>query len=188
MARAAGVPAQTHATLDDPWREQEEIDEAVRDVEAGGGTIEVFDYPGSGHLFTDPTLPDEYDATTGESLRGRRCRFVGVMSACNQPRAGLEPGVVHLDRRISANIRVALAAPGFRTASVTKLLSRHTLVAVGHRRRWRPPTTTKTPAKSGACTCKRTEVPRSGAFSPLDQLADLKDSSRSTLPARIARG
>ena len=56
------MPAQTHSTLEDPWREQEEIDLAVRDVEAGGGTIEVFDYPGSGHLFTDPTLPAEYDA------------------------------------------------------------------------------------------------------------------------------
>jgi dienelactone hydrolase len=55
----AGVPAQTHSTIADPWREQEAIEQAVRDVEAGGGTLEVFDYPGTGHLFTDPTLPDE---------------------------------------------------------------------------------------------------------------------------------
>gem|GEM_PF-5303741 len=55
------MPAQTHTTLADPWREHEELDQTVRDVEAGGGTIEVFDYPGSGYLFTDPTLPAEYD-------------------------------------------------------------------------------------------------------------------------------
>ncbi len=72
----AGVPAQTHSTLDDPWREQEEIDQTVRDVEAGGGTIEVFDYAGSGHLFTDPTLPDEYDATLTETFWGHALPFV----------------------------------------------------------------------------------------------------------------
>ncbi len=77
----AGVPAQTHATLDDPWREQEEIDEAVRDVEAGGGTIEVFDYPGSGHLFTDPTLSAEYDAATTELFWSRALPFVAACGA-----------------------------------------------------------------------------------------------------------
>ncbi|MCZ3387770.1 MAG: dienelactone hydrolase family protein [Actinomycetia bacterium] len=77
----SGVPAQTHATLDDPWREQEEIDDAVREVEAGGGTIEVFDYPGSGHLFTDPTLPDEYDANTTELFWSRALPFVAACGA-----------------------------------------------------------------------------------------------------------
>jgi dienelactone hydrolase len=72
----AGVPAQTHSTLEDPWREQEEIDLTVRDVEAGGGTIEVFDYPGSGHLFTDPTLPDEYDPVATETFWSRALPFV----------------------------------------------------------------------------------------------------------------
>jgi dienelactone hydrolase len=72
----AGVPAQTHSTLDDPWREQAELDQTVRDVEAGGGTIEVFDYPGSGHLFTDPTLPAEYDPVATETLWSRVLPFV----------------------------------------------------------------------------------------------------------------
>ena len=72
----AGVPAQTHSTLGDPWREQEEVDQAVRDVEAGGGTIEVFDYPGSGHLFTDPTLPAEYDPVATETFWSRALPFV----------------------------------------------------------------------------------------------------------------
>jgi dienelactone hydrolase len=72
----AGVPAQTHSNLDDPWREQEEVDAAVRDVEAGGGSIEAFDYPGSGHLFTDPSLPAEYDPDATETFWGRALPFV----------------------------------------------------------------------------------------------------------------
>ncbi len=72
----AGVPAQTHSTLADPWREQDEIDQTVRDVEAGGGSIEVFDYPGSGHLFSDPTLAAEYDPAATEQLWGRVLAFV----------------------------------------------------------------------------------------------------------------
>ena len=71
-----GLPAQTHSTLADPWREQEELDQTVNDVLAGGGTIEVFDYPGSGHLFTDPTLPAEYDPVATEIFWGRALPFV----------------------------------------------------------------------------------------------------------------
>ena len=80
----AGVPAQTHSTLADPWREQDELDQTLLDVEAGGGTIEVFDYPGSGHLFTDPTLPAEYDLVATETFWGRVLPFV---RACGQTTA-----------------------------------------------------------------------------------------------------
>jgi dienelactone hydrolase len=76
----AGVPAQTHSTLADPWREQKEIDQAILDVEAGGGTIEVFDYPGSGHLFTDESLPGEYDPVATETFWGRALPFVRACS------------------------------------------------------------------------------------------------------------
>ena len=72
----AGVPAQTHSTLADPWRDQEELDQAVRDVESGGGTIDVYDSPGSGHLFTDPTLPAEFDAVATEVFWSRALPFV----------------------------------------------------------------------------------------------------------------
>jgi len=72
----AGVPAQTHSTLNDPWRDQEELDQAVRDVEAGGGTIDVYDYPGSGHLFTDPTLSAEYDPVATKAFWSRALPFV----------------------------------------------------------------------------------------------------------------
>lgn len=72
----AGIPAQTHATVEDPWRDQDEVEQTVKDVEAAGGTIEVFDYPGSGHLFTDPSLPAEYDAEATELFWSRALPFV----------------------------------------------------------------------------------------------------------------
>jgi dienelactone hydrolase len=72
----AGVPAQTHSTLEDPWREQDMIDQAVREVEAAGATLEVFDYPGAGHLFTDSSLPAEYDPVGTELLWSRVLPFV----------------------------------------------------------------------------------------------------------------
>jgi dienelactone hydrolase len=71
----AGVPGQTHSTLDDPWREQDAIDQAVVEAAAAGARLEVFDYPGAGHLFTDPTLPDEYDAAATELLWSRVLPF-----------------------------------------------------------------------------------------------------------------
>jgi dienelactone hydrolase len=72
----AAVPAQTHSTVDDPWREAEEVAQTIADVKAGGGTLEVFDYAGSGHLFTDPTLPDEYDPVATETFWDRVLPFV----------------------------------------------------------------------------------------------------------------
>lgn len=72
----AGVPAQTHATVGDPWREDEEVAQTVRDVEAAGGSVGVFDYPGSSHLWSDPSLPAEYDPTITEEFWGRALPFV----------------------------------------------------------------------------------------------------------------
>jgi dienelactone hydrolase len=71
-----GVPAQVHYTLGDPFREQEEIEHLVTDVESAGGRIEVFDYPGEGHLFTDASLPKEYDAESTELLWSRVLPFL----------------------------------------------------------------------------------------------------------------
>jgi dienelactone hydrolase len=55
-----GVPAQIHYTVDDPFRSQEGIDAVVAAAEAAGAAVEIFDYPGSGHLFADPSKADEY--------------------------------------------------------------------------------------------------------------------------------
>ena len=73
----AGVDSQSHQTEDDPFRDPVE-EQATRDVTAAGGGLELFSYPGSGHLFTDPTLPDEYDAEATELLWSRVLPFVAA--------------------------------------------------------------------------------------------------------------
>jgi dienelactone hydrolase len=75
----AGVPAQIHYAAGDPRRRQEWIDAVVADVRAAGGLVEVFDYPGSGHLFTDPSLLDEYDEPAATLLWSR------VLAFCRSP-------------------------------------------------------------------------------------------------------
>ena len=71
----AGVPAQIHYTEGDPFRNQQWIDAVVRDVKSSDGSIEVFDYPGSGHLFTDASLPKEYDKDSSDLLWSRVLPF-----------------------------------------------------------------------------------------------------------------
>jgi len=44
-------------------------------VTAAGGQVESFDYPGDGHLFTDASLPDEYDQDSAELLWQRIYAF-----------------------------------------------------------------------------------------------------------------
>ena len=73
----SGLPGQTHSTLEDPWREQDAIDQAVAEAAAAGARLQVFDYPGAGHLFTDPSLPDEYDPEATEALWSRVIPFIG---------------------------------------------------------------------------------------------------------------
>jgi len=71
----AGVPAQIHYTTADPFRNQAWIDAVVAQVRSAGASIEVFGYPGAGHLFTDPSLPSEYDAQTADLLWSRVLPF-----------------------------------------------------------------------------------------------------------------
>ena len=71
----AGVDSQGHQMLDDPFRDPIE-EQAVGDVSSAGGTLELFDYQGDGHLFTDPTLPDEYDSAATELMWSRVLPFV----------------------------------------------------------------------------------------------------------------
>jgi dienelactone hydrolase len=59
----------------DPWREQDEIDAFAAAVRAAGAPVELFDYRGSGHLFTDPSLPDEYDEPAAELFWKRALEF-----------------------------------------------------------------------------------------------------------------
>ena len=67
----AGVPVQVHYMQADPFRDQAEIDGMAADVHAAGAPFELFEYVGAGHLFTDPSLPVEYDRAAAETLWGR---------------------------------------------------------------------------------------------------------------------
>lgn len=71
------VPVQTHYMSNDPFRQQEWVDSLVSAVTACGARIEVYDYPGTGHLFTDPSLQDEYDPLATELLWSRVLSFCG---------------------------------------------------------------------------------------------------------------
>lgn len=66
-----GVPAQIHYTVDDPFRQDDWVDSVADSVTAAGGALERFDYPGSGHLFTDASLPGEFDPEAAELLWAR---------------------------------------------------------------------------------------------------------------------
>ena len=76
-----GMPAQVHYAADDPWVEVEEevapLGEAVR---GAGAAFEEYAYPGSGHLFSDPELP-EYDRASSEEIWRRVLVFLDRIDA-----------------------------------------------------------------------------------------------------------
>jgi dienelactone hydrolase len=72
----SGVAVQLHYAAADPYRVAEWVDAFVAEVTASGAPLEChLDYPVAGHLFTDPTLPDEYDAAAAELLTERVLAF-----------------------------------------------------------------------------------------------------------------
>ncbi len=73
----ASVPVQVHFAERDPYREQEELDALASSVREAGAPYELFEYPGDGHLFADPSLPAEYDARSAEQLWTRVLAFLG---------------------------------------------------------------------------------------------------------------
>lgn len=69
------VPLQVHYAVDDPWRNREAIDSLAASVRRSGASFQQFDYPGSGHLFADPDLPD-YNAAAAEMMFRRVTGFL----------------------------------------------------------------------------------------------------------------
>jgi dienelactone hydrolase len=68
----SGLAAQLHRKDDDP----EMADEGVEALErSAGGAVEVFIYPGTGHLFADPAGPD-YDEEAATSMLERELEFL----------------------------------------------------------------------------------------------------------------
>ena len=70
-----GLPAQIHYMREDPYRNPQWTDALTADIRRAGVPPEVFEYPGRGHLFTDASLPAEYDAEASELLWERALRF-----------------------------------------------------------------------------------------------------------------
>jgi dienelactone hydrolase len=76
-----GVPVQVHYAADDPWVEAEEEVAPLGDaVRGAGAAFEAHTYPGSGHLFTDPDLP-EYDRASSEAMWRRVLAFLDRAAA-----------------------------------------------------------------------------------------------------------
>ncbi len=71
----AGVAAQIHYTTGDPFRQEGWAESVAESATAAGAQVESFDYPGDGHLFTDASLPEEYDQDATELLWQRIYAF-----------------------------------------------------------------------------------------------------------------
>ena len=74
-----GVPAQIHYSIDDPFRNQDWIDNVLTAIRESGASVEMFDYEGTGHLFTDESLPDEYHRGNTELLWERVTNFCSTV-------------------------------------------------------------------------------------------------------------
>lgn len=70
-----GVPVQIHTMEHDPWVEMDEVNALVEDVRTANGEVELFLYPGSGHLFMD-TDHEDYEPMAATSARERILSFL----------------------------------------------------------------------------------------------------------------
>ncbi len=76
-----GVPVQVHYAAGDPWVEAEEEVAPLGDaVRGAGAAFEEHTYPGSGHLFADPDLP-EHDRASSEEMWRRVLAFLDRIDA-----------------------------------------------------------------------------------------------------------
>ena len=72
-----GLPAQIHIMDRDPEALPPNGDlGAARALADDVDDVELFLYPGDGHLFTDPSLPKEYDAESTELVWSRALAFL----------------------------------------------------------------------------------------------------------------
>lgn len=72
----AGVPAQVHESVGDPFRDVGFAERMAAELADAGASCEVFAYPGDGHLFMDASLSAEYDAASTELMWGRVLPFL----------------------------------------------------------------------------------------------------------------
>src|SRR3954447_6020367 len=80
QAWPAGVAVQIHQTSGDPFRKEGWPESVVESVRAAGGSTELFEYPGSGHLFPDASRTEEYDPDSAEVFWQRVQAFCATRS------------------------------------------------------------------------------------------------------------
>ncbi|MER7893945.1 dienelactone hydrolase family protein [Micromonospora sp. NPDC094482] len=71
-----GLPVQLHLADPDVYEPQDELDEWRQAMTEAGAELAVLRYPGVGHLFTDPDVPD-YDAAAADATWARALAFLG---------------------------------------------------------------------------------------------------------------
>lgn len=76
----AGLRAQVHGMDDDPYFAHEGDLDAARALAAAEPTVELFVYPGSGHLFAEPGVPD-HDEEAARLLTDRVLGFLDELDA-----------------------------------------------------------------------------------------------------------
>lgn len=71
-----GLPVQLHLAEPDPWEDEDFVAEWTADARGAGLALEIFRYPGVGHLFADAALPG-YDEAAAEAMWDRVLGFLG---------------------------------------------------------------------------------------------------------------
>jgi dienelactone hydrolase len=69
------VPVQIHFSGDDQWVQRDHVLALSSSVEQAGAICEVFEYPGSAHLFADASSPD-YDEDSAKAMLSRMLTFL----------------------------------------------------------------------------------------------------------------
>jgi len=72
-----GVPVQLHVGSDDPFAPDDQLTAFRESAVAVHARASVYEYPGAGHFFTDPTSPD-HDAGAALSTWARVLRLLAV--------------------------------------------------------------------------------------------------------------
>ncbi|QGN48479.1 dienelactone hydrolase family protein [Micromonospora sp. WMMD558] len=70
-----GLPVHVHLADPDPWEPPDEFDAWQREMTTAGADLTVHRYPGVGHLYTDPDVPD-YDQAAAERTWERVLAFL----------------------------------------------------------------------------------------------------------------
>ena len=70
------VPVQLHYATDDPFREEDELRTFMEEVESSGAACELHEYELHGHLFDEPTLPEEFDDAASTLMWSRIQAFL----------------------------------------------------------------------------------------------------------------